>query len=107
MTADPPDAGFQSILYEVRDGIARLTLNRPEKLNAFHLPMYHEIRRALALAADDERVRVVILRGAGRAFCVGRDFKFSADLQKDEDGLTAGAAGTRRSARPPGSTRSC
>jgi len=79
---------YAFILYEVRDGIAFLTLNRPEKLNAFHLPMYHEIRAAFDAAAADPAVRVVLVRGAGRAFCAGRDFKFSADLQ-EQDGVSA------------------
>lgn len=79
---------FDFILYNVHRGIAFLTLNRPDKLNAFHLPMYHEIRAAFEMAAQDDAVRVVVVRGAGRAFCSGRDFKYSADLQKT-DGVSA------------------
>jgi enoyl-CoA hydratase/carnithine racemase len=78
-------------LYEVRDRVAFLTLNRPEKLNAFHLPMYHEIRAALGAAEADPEVRVIVIRGNGRAFCAGRDFKYSADLQE-----TAGVSAWRR-----------
>lgn len=86
--AEAPSPPFEFILYEVRDRIATITLNRPEKLNAFHLPMYHEIRRAFDAAAEDDEVRVVVVRGAGRAFCAGRDFKYSADLQM-QGGVTA------------------
>jgi enoyl-CoA hydratase/carnithine racemase len=86
-----PDNTYQFILYEVRDRVAYVTLNRPEKLNAFHLPMYHEIRAAMGEAEADRSVRVVVVRGAGRAFCAGRDFKYSADLQE-----TAGVSAWRR-----------
>ena len=55
------------------DGIAVLELNRPDRLNAFNLPMLAEWREALAQIAADERVRVVVLTGAGRAFCAGAD----------------------------------
>jgi enoyl-CoA hydratase len=83
--------GFEFIKYEVREKVAYLTLNRPEKLNAFHLPMYHEIRRAFGQAEADGDVRVIVVRGAGRAFCAGRDFKYSADLQE-----TSGVSAWRR-----------
>ncbi|AIP34400.1 enoyl-CoA hydratase/isomerase family protein [Paraburkholderia xenovorans LB400] len=79
---------FLYILYEVRNRVGYITLNQPQKLNAFHLPMYHEIRRAFDMSAADDAVRVVVIKGAGRAFCAGRDFKYSADLQL-EGGLSA------------------
>jgi enoyl-CoA hydratase/carnithine racemase len=66
------------------DGIARITLNRPEVLNAIHLPLWDEIRRASQDAADDDDVAVLIYRGAGRAFCVGRDMKYAAKLQAED-----------------------
>jgi enoyl-CoA hydratase/carnithine racemase len=80
MTDQSPPT-FEFLLYEVRDRIAYITLNRPSVLNAFHLPMYHEIRRAFDHAEVDDDVRVIVIKGAGRAFCSGRDFKYSADLQ--------------------------
>ena len=79
---------YQFILYDVKDGIAYITLNQPQKLNAFHLPMYREICQAIEASGEDPEVRVVVLRGSGRAFCVGRDFKYSADLQM-ESGVSA------------------
>jgi len=86
---DPtPASGYQFILYETGAHIARITLNQPAKLNAFHLPMYHEICHAIDTASADPEVRVIILSGTGRAFCVGRDFKYSADLQ-EEAGVSA------------------
>ena len=67
-----------SIAYEVQDGIARISFNRPAKLNAMTLAMYDELGRAFKAAAEDDRVRVVILTGAGeRAFCAGADLKES------------------------------
>ncbi len=65
---------FTQILYEVSDGIARLTLNRPEKMNAFTVTMMQEMCAAFDLADADDTVRAVIVTGAGdRAFCAGAD----------------------------------
>jgi len=67
-----------SIAYRVEDGVARICFDRPAKLNALTLAMYEDLGRAFKAAADDDRVRVVILTGAGeRAFCVGADLKES------------------------------
>ncbi len=57
------------------DGIATLTLNRPEQLNAFDLKMIEAWRAALEAAEADERIKVVLVTGAGRAFCAGGDFE--------------------------------
>lgn len=62
-------------------GVARITLNRPEVLNAIHLPLMEEIHRAAQEAAEDDDVAALIYRGEGRAFCVGRDMKYAAELQ--------------------------
>lgn len=62
-----------TIAYDVKDGIATITLNRPESLNAFNREMRHGLNQATEQAANDESVRVVVLRGAGRAFCSGAD----------------------------------
>jgi len=73
-----------SIAYEREEGIARIRFDRPAKLNALTLAMYDELGHAFADAAADERVRVVILTGAGeRAFCVGADLKERARLSDD------------------------
>jgi len=63
---------YQSILFSVADGIARLTLNRPDKLNSFTSAMHGEVRDALARAGA-EGARVLVLTGAGRGFCAGQD----------------------------------
>lgn len=61
------------VLYEVADGIATLTLNRPERLNTISGPMLNLLTQLLVKANEDPDVRVVILTGTGRAFCAGLD----------------------------------
>jgi enoyl-CoA hydratase/carnithine racemase len=83
---------FESILYEVVDGVARLTLNRPEKLNAISSTMLREIHDALWEADDDTSVHCVVLAGAGRAFCAGYDL---SPLQAGPTGAPEGRRGGR------------
>jgi 2-(1,2-epoxy-1,2-dihydrophenyl)acetyl-CoA isomerase len=64
---------YQNIRYEVSRGVARLTLSRPDKLNSFTVAMHAEIRDALDSLEADNRVRVLVIGGAGRAFCAGQD----------------------------------
>jgi len=64
---------YENILFDSADGIARLTLNRPDKLNSFTVAMHLEVRDALARVGADRAVRVLILTGAGRGFCAGQD----------------------------------
>ena len=71
-----PDSSFEDILYEVGAGRATITINRPERLNAFRVKTIHELCEAFEAAADDEAVGVIVFRGAGeRAFCVGGDVR--------------------------------
>ncbi|MGZ8494038.1 MAG: enoyl-CoA hydratase-related protein, partial [Gemmatirosa sp.] len=58
---------------ETADGVARITLDRPDVLNSFNHAMAAELRDAIAAAAADDVVRAVLLTGAGRAFCAGQD----------------------------------
>ena len=62
-----------TILFERTEGIARITLNRPEKLNSFNVEMHEALRDALAQVHADPTMRVLVLTGAGRAFCAGQD----------------------------------
>jgi enoyl-CoA hydratase len=82
---------YETIIYgKPEDGIARITLNRPDSLNAFNMRMIDEIYAAADDAASDDEVSVLIYCGAGRAFCVGRDFKERAAVRAEtgEDILT-------------------
>jgi 2-(1,2-epoxy-1,2-dihydrophenyl)acetyl-CoA isomerase len=63
----------KTILLTIADGVATITLNRPDRLNSFTAAMHAELREALAEAQDDESVRCVLLTGAGRGFCAGQD----------------------------------
>jgi 2-(1,2-epoxy-1,2-dihydrophenyl)acetyl-CoA isomerase len=64
---------YQTIVFEASEGIARLTLNRPERLNSFNTVMHAEVQDALAALKRDASARVLILTGAGRGFCAGQD----------------------------------
>lgn len=74
---------YATILYAVREGIAEIRFNRPQRLNAVTQQLYDEFNRALQTAAADKEVRVVLMTGEGRAFCVG------ADLKEHKAGRTA------------------
>lgn len=62
-----------TVLVEAADGVVRLTLNRPDKLNAFDETMHRALYAALDRAARDDAARAILLTGAGRAFCAGQD----------------------------------
>ncbi len=67
-------AQYQTLLYDARNRIATITLNRPERLNTIVPPMPDEIEDSVRRAVADPEVSVIVLRGAGRAFCAGFDF---------------------------------
>jgi enoyl-CoA hydratase/carnithine racemase len=77
---------YTEILYEVSDYVATLTLNRPDKLNAWTRVMEAEVEAALRDAAADDRVRAIVLTGAGRGFCAGADMSLLS-------GIAAGGSG--------------
>ncbi|HET7616000.1 MAG TPA: enoyl-CoA hydratase/isomerase family protein, partial [Bacillales bacterium] len=70
---------YQEILYEVKDAVATITLNRPKALNALTRTLRRELLDALNRTAEDDSIRVLILTGAGKGFCVGQDVKEMAD----------------------------
>jgi enoyl-CoA hydratase/carnithine racemase len=87
--------GYEEILFDVEDGIATVTLNRPQALNAWTAVMGREVRDAMEAAAGDDAVRAIVLTGAGRGFCAGADMNLLAGIGR------AGAAAAGDVARPP------
>jgi enoyl-CoA hydratase/carnithine racemase len=79
----------KSFLYEQNGGIATITLNRPERLNAITFEVYRELTDLIAALRDEKEVRVVVITGAGRAFCSGGDVRdIIGELQgRDAAGL--------------------
>jgi 2-(1,2-epoxy-1,2-dihydrophenyl)acetyl-CoA isomerase len=73
ITSEEPLVEYANIQFAVEAGIARLTLNRPDKLNSFTGEMHAELRDALDRVQADKAARVLVLTGAGRAFCAGQD----------------------------------
>ena len=69
---------LDTVLYQIRDGIAHVRLNRPHRLNAMVPQLMRDLHTALEAAAGDREVRVIILSGEGRAFCAGDDLKETA-----------------------------
>jgi len=72
---DPAELGFERIRYDKAPPRATITLARPERLNAFDFQMLRELARACEDASWDDEIRVVVVTGEGRAFCVGADLK--------------------------------
>ena len=75
---------FETILFDIKGGVAKLTLNRPDRLNSFIVQMHDEVRQAL-LALED--ARVLVLTGAGRGFCAGQDLSDPAMARSDDSEL--------------------
>src|SRR2546422_9078510 len=94
-------AAYDRVMVEIAAGIGTVTLNRPEKLNAFDAEQCQELHEALRMLAGSDAVRVIVLTGAGRAFCAGADLSVL-----ETDGRSVVAAGkevtlTIRSAPQP------
>src|SRR5260370_28878449 len=79
----------KTFLYEQHDAVATITLNRPARLNAITFEVYHELTAFFAKLRDEKTVRVVVITGAGRAFCSGGDVRdIIGELQgRDAEGL--------------------
>src|SRR5580692_11393241 len=97
----------QETIYRVADRVATLTLNRPDKLNAWTAVMEREVRAAMEEAERDENVRVIVLTGAGRGFCAGADMSLLSTVaekgldearraQAVQPASSGGGEGTRR-----------
>src|SRR5215207_2632889 len=76
---------YEHIQVSESEGIVTITLNRPDKLNAFVGHMRRDLAEALERAASDRSVRVCIVTGAGRGFCAGADVAYMAELMERQD----------------------
>src|SRR6202035_3646930 len=98
----------QQTLYSVADRVATITLNRPDKLNAWTAAMEQEVRAAMYEAERDQNVRVIILTGAGRGFCAGADMSLLGAIAQEglegyrgpESFLRNTSNGERQNVRP-------
>lgn len=88
-------SSFEALLYRTDGPVAVITLNRPEKLNAWNATMAAELSAALTRADADDAVRAVVITGAGRAFCAG------ADLERGGDTFAGRERGASAQSRPP------
>ena len=90
---------YRYVLYEKEEAVARITLNRPEKLNVFDFPgqggILDDFYAALGEAEEDDQVKVVVIRGAGRSFCAGHDLDSVGHVY----GMGAGQPGERRASQ--------
>ncbi len=75
---------YNTIQFEIADGAARLTLNRPDRLNSFTVEMHEEVRDALDKLEADETARTLLITGAGRGFCAGQDLSDRAVAPGDD-----------------------
>jgi enoyl-CoA hydratase/carnithine racemase len=94
---------YEDIQYQVQDGVARITLDRPAKLNAWTPAMERSVRRALGAAAGDAGVRAIVVTGAGRGFCAGADMSVLQGLSEAGAGAIAqaGSGGSRAAPESP------
>jgi len=83
-----PRVGYETIIYEKQNGVATITLNRPQALNAFTLQMNAELQDALKDADGDDKIRCFLITGAGRAFCAGQDLKSRTAEQRGSLGAS-------------------
>jgi 2-(1,2-epoxy-1,2-dihydrophenyl)acetyl-CoA isomerase len=86
---------FETILFSIDNGAARLTLNRPDRLNAFTVEMHAELAEALAAVEADPSLRVLLITGAGRGFCAGQDLSDRA-VAPGGDGVDLGESLEKR-----------
>jgi len=82
--ADTAARTYEDILYRVEDGVAFVTLNRPDKLNAWRAEMDRDVRAAMREASADDAVRVIVLTGAGKGFCAGADMGLLQTIQSGD-----------------------
>lgn len=82
---------YQNILFEIKDKVALLTLNRPQKLNSFTVEMHRELRDAMAIVKATDAIKILLLTGSGRGFCAGQDLNDRMAMPEQE-GVDLGAS---------------
>lgn len=82
---------FETLLFDVEDGVGKLQLNRPDKLNSFNLKMHEELRVCMKEVATNDAIRCLLITGNGRAFCAGQDLS-DRDVAPGEDAPDLGAS---------------
>src|SRR4029077_4997004 len=96
----------EEALYRVEDRVATITLNRPDKLNAWTATMEREVRAWMDQAEQDDNVRVIVMTGAGRGFCAGDDMSLLQSVTEEglgalhKDLLSNTVNGERKNVRP-------
>ncbi|NOX82790.1 MAG: 2-(1,2-epoxy-1,2-dihydrophenyl)acetyl-CoA isomerase [Alphaproteobacteria bacterium] len=80
---------YETIIFSIDNGAARLTLNRPDRLNSFTVQMHSEVSKALDQTESDKTVRTMLITGAGRGFCAGQDLSDRA-VAPGNDGVDLG-----------------
>ena len=75
---------YKNIKYDVKNGVATLTLNRPQSLNSFTAEMHEEVKQAMKDVRDNSNVRCLLITGEGRGFCAGQDLNDRAVTVSDE-----------------------
>jgi len=78
---------YETVMWEVDDGVGRITLNRPETLNAWNEQFGVDLREVVTKEAQDDSIRAVLITGAGRGFSSGADLKSSGTGELDDDGM--------------------
>lgn len=86
---------YQDILTDLEDGILTITLNRPDRLNAWTGTMQEEVQAAIEQAGTDDAVRCIIVTGAGRGFCAGADMQGLQQIGEDDDAATEATNGAK------------
>jgi enoyl-CoA hydratase/carnithine racemase len=96
---------YEDILYRVDDGVAVITLNRPDRLNAWRGQMAIDVRAAMRAASDDPAVSVIVLTGAGRGFCAGADMNNLQTIQAGDSSARSSAAAAPEAPFDPASRK--
>src|SRR3954465_4822500 len=82
-----PAMSYETVIWDVEDGVGRITLNRPQTLNAWNEQFGVDLRDVVTKDAQDDSVRAILITGAGRGFSSGADLKESGAGEVDDDGL--------------------